>query len=81
MPASATIALTEILARSEVLNKRCPASSSALRPGSEVSREPTLAASRQHLAVLLADVNHPGEREVIQPLCVDGRLVRIAGGR
>src|ERR1700733_16328657 len=34
MPASATIALTEILARSAVDSRRCPASSSALRPGS-----------------------------------------------
>src|ERR1700722_17719166 len=34
MPASATIALTEILAKSAVPNSRWPASSSALRPGS-----------------------------------------------
>src|SRR5947209_9029891 len=63
MPASPTIALTEILARSAAPNSRCPASSSALRPGSGDLTGPDLAltAAGQHVAVLLADVDHAGE--------------------
>src|SRR5947209_5527855 len=63
MPASPTIALTEILARSAAPNSRCPASSSALRPGSGDLTGPdfALTAAGQHFAVLLAHVDHTGE--------------------